>query len=123
MAAKFDLPSDNTTHRAVRLFQQGKDPQFIIVDLVTLGVEKEYASKVVARVVELLGKKSDEDIAKDHKSDGKGAAIWGGTMLVLGLAITFGSASAASGGGYYVMTYGLIIGGAIMLVRGLSRMR
>lgn len=98
-------------------------PTAIVDDLVDLGVDKAHAQKVVGRVVELLGTKTEEAVRAEGRADARGSAIWGGACLVLGLAITLGSASAASSGGYYVVTYGLIIGGAVMLVRGLIRMR
>jgi hypothetical protein len=58
-----------------------------------------------------------------EKADGKGKAFRAGLLLVLGLAVTIGSVSAASAGGYSVITHGLIIAGALMLLGGLLAMR
>lgn len=96
-------------------------PQAIVDELVGLNVDRACAEKVVARVVEGLGNKSEEAQQADGK--GRGKAVWRGLMLVLGLAITIGSVSAASGGGYSVIMRGLIIAGAVMLLGGLLTMR
>jgi hypothetical protein len=116
MGAKFKCPDDNITFSAIRRFQGGMAPRAIVDELIGLNVDRACAEKVVARVVEGLGNKSEEA----HQADGKvrGKAVWRSPMLVLGLAITIGSASAATGG-----VGGLIIAGAVMLLGGLLTMR
>ena len=123
MGAKFKCPDDNITFSAVRRFQAGMAPQAIVDELVGLNVDRACAEKVVARVVASCGKKSEEALQQEQQAEGKGKAVLGGLMLVLGLAITIASVSAASAGGYSMVTQGLIIAGAVMLLAGLLAMR
>ena len=92
MGAKFKCPDDNMTFSAIRRFQAGMAPQTIVDELVGLNVDRACAEKVVARVVASFdSKKSEEEaLQEERQADGKGKAVWGGLLLVLGLAITVG---------------------------------
>lgn len=94
MGAKFKCPDDNMTFSAIRRFQAGMAPQTIVDELVGLNVDRDCAEKVVARVVASFdNKKSEEEeeaLQQERQADGKGKAVWGGLLLVLGLAITIG---------------------------------
>lgn len=59
--------------------------------------------------------------SRSDSQEGFGSMVLGAVLLVIGLVITIGSYSAASsgsGGGTYVVTYGLIIVGFLRLATG-----
>ena len=48
--------------------------------------------------------------------------VWGGVICLIGLVVTVGSYSAASGGGTYVVAWGAILFGALQMIQGLSQL-
>jgi hypothetical protein len=66
--------------------------------------------------------------ADDEQRDGRRELLVGAVILAIGLAVTIGSYIAAgnaaeqSGSGTYVVTWGLIVVGAVKTVKGLYRM-
>lgn len=71
--------------------------------------------------LDVMQEQADQDRV-NRKNAYVRAMMIGGGMFALGIVVTVGSialASMSSGGGYYFVTYGLVIFGAINFFRGL----
>ena len=101
-------------NRAAIKIAEGKTKSEVIAELEKDGCPSDLALAVVTK---------DEEIKRsEFRKGGQTAMLIGGGLAGLGLAITAGTYSAASsGGGHYVITGGLIIGGIWMFLKGLWR--
>lgn len=95
---------------AAQLMRQGKSNRKIEELLMKQGLSQEVASTVVANLDRERGRQRRDRAGRDM-------AI-GGVICVIGLAVTFCTFQAASGGGRYVVAYGAIIFGAFQFLRG-----
>lgn len=103
--------------------QAGFAPQMVANELVQQGLHPKAANALVNN---LCGVRSPRQAANQAQSEarleGVGMMIGGAVIALLGIGITAFSYSAAKPGGMYVVTYGLVIGGAIGFFRGLIQM-
>ncbi|MFT4242454.1 MAG: hypothetical protein QM569_09230 [Acidovorax sp.] len=101
--------------RAANQIAEGKSKSEVISEL-----KKEGCPTDLAQIITLKG----EEIKKDEfRKGGRNAMLLGAGLAGLGVAITAGtySLAASSGGGSYFITYGLIIVGAWIFIKGLWR--
>ena len=98
----------------VKELELGKSAQTVARGLVEIGVASDFAVDLV--------KKVDSEIRGAKRTGGAKTLAIGGGLAGLGLVITAGTYAAAEPGGYYVVTYGLVIVGVINMVRGAWRM-
>lgn len=100
--------------RAANQIAEGKAKSEVIAEL-----EKEGCPSDLAQAIATKG----EEIKKsEFRKGGQTTMLIGAGLAGLGIAITAGTYSAASsGGGHYVITYGLIIGGIWVFLKGLWR--
>ena len=98
----------------VKELELGKSAQKVAQGLVEIGVPSNLAFDLV--------KKLDSEIRSAKRTGGAKTFAIGGGMAGLGLLITAGTYAAAQAGGYYVVTYGLVIVGVINMARGAWRM-
>ena len=115
-------PIDSITSYCVRQLMQGETRENIATNLAKMGIETNEAHKVVKSTAQKIMMFTPEEIKVRDVKDCKGTIVWGVGCVVLGLIITFGTFEAAKGGGIYVVTYGLIVGGVLMFCRGLIKM-
>ena len=100
--------------RAATRFAEGKSRSEVITELEKDGLPREAAESVATKGEEI--KKSE------FRKGGTNAMLLGAGLAGLGIAITARTYSAASsGGGSYVITYGLIIAGVWIFLKGLWR--
>jgi hypothetical protein len=98
-------------YAATLMFKHEKSAQETKLALINEGLDSESASIVVSNLEQQL-----RDVQKDEaRNDMVKGALW----TIGGVAITWATYSAASGGGTYVITWGAIIFGAIQFFRGL----
>jgi hypothetical protein len=117
-----DMMDDQDVHRAMAdlivkaamQFAEGKSKSDVVAGLQNDGYTVEIA-EFIAENGEAL--KRDE-----FRKSGQRTTLIGTALLGLGTVITAASYSAAPNGGHYVMTTGLIAGGALMLLKGIWRM-
>lgn len=104
----------------VQWLVQGVKQKNIIKNLVKQGVPSEFATELAEKVKLAVDdyKKTPEG-AKVLSRKYRNQAIAGFVWFVIGLAITIGTFSAASGGGTYVIAYGAIVWGIFGLIYGL----
>jgi hypothetical protein len=103
---------------AYSLYEGGTRPDAIYDVILRKGVDPASAQKIVQDV--MAGRLTDTPTQRSNS--GNNIAI-GLVMMVIGIAITvisYSAASSGSGGGRYVVTYGLIIFGLIRLIKGLA---
>lgn len=88
-------------------------------DEVASALEKNGVAPAAALAIATRG----EEIKKaEFRKGGQTSMLIGAGLAGLGIAITAGTYSAASsGGGHYVITYGLIFGGGWLFLKGLWR--
>jgi hypothetical protein len=99
---------------AANMLRQGASDEMVEDELVRLGLDERTAAALVDRIHGVLDNARKEKAQRDM--------AWGGIICVVGIVITAGTYSAASGGGgSYVVAWGAIIFGAIRFFRGLSQ--
>ncbi|MGV0960187.1 MAG: hypothetical protein ACOYB1_10155 [Limnohabitans sp.] len=99
--------------RSASEIAEGKSKSDVIKQLESEGCSAELSQVIVNRGAEIK--------KQEFKKGGKTTILIGIGMLGLGTAITAGSYSAASGGGHYVITSGLFMVGAWLVIKGLWR--
>lgn len=88
-------------------------------DLIMQGVEPGLAEKIVASASSPMpGAEMAGPAESGGGRSGLGAMVVGIIIAMVGIGITVGSYSAAGQGGGYVVTYGLVIFGAITAIKG-----
>lgn len=107
--------------RAARLLSQGQSREAVVREFVGYGFAETLSTSIVERVHQALVNRVGEQEKAQKSADAKATMTWGAGLCALGLVITFGTHAMASGGGTYVITGGLIIGGAWMFLKGLFR--
>lgn len=102
-----------------------KEPEVVIEELVSMGMERDQASKLVYGFFKRNEESSATNMYEEQEvtksSNSKTTIILGIAMIVIGIVIplvTF--MSAAESGGSVVITYGLVIAGIGVLVKGLA---
>ena len=103
----------NLVIRSATQIAEGKSKSEVIKLLQDEGCPAELASAIVQRGHEI--KKTE------FRKSGKTTILIGAGMLGLGALITAGSYNMASGGGHYVITSGLFLVGAWLVLKGLWR--
>jgi hypothetical protein len=99
--------------RAATLANEGKSKDKIRTELSGMGLNEETASKVVENVFRLRKKAGREAGLKN--------AMVGAGWCVGGIAVTVLTYELASGGGFFVVTWGAILFGGIQFVKGLGQ--
>jgi hypothetical protein len=99
--------------RAATLANQGKSKANIQTELLTMGLNQENASLVVANVFRLR--------KKAHREAGTKNIVIGALWCVGGIVVTAATYQMASGGGTYVVAWGAILFGGIQSLRGLCQ--
>lgn len=101
--------------RAANQIAEGKSKAEVVAELEKEGCPTDLAQAIVT--------KGEEIKKNEFRKGGKNAMLLGAGLSGLGIAITAGtySAAASGGGGSYVITYGLIIAGAWVFLKGLWR--
>lgn len=67
--------------------------------------------------------RSEDDVRRDLRSRATGQLIFGAALLLLGIIITAATyGSASTSGGSYIIAYGPIGVGIIMIIRGIGGM-
>jgi hypothetical protein len=103
----------NLVVRSANQIAEGKSKAEVVALL-----EKEGCPADLALAIATKG----EEIKKaEFRKGGTTSILIGVGLCALGIAITAGSYSAASGGGHYVITGGLIMGGAWIALKGIWR--
>ena len=103
----------NLVIQAANSYAEGKSTNEIVTEFESQGVPQDLA--------EAIAKRGEEIKKEEFKKSGKTTMLIGVGLAGLGVVITAGTYSAASGGGHYVVTYGLIIGGIWMFLKGMWR--
>jgi hypothetical protein len=105
---------DGLIVRAANQIAEGKTKFDVISEL-----EKDGCTSDLAKAIATKG---DEIKKSEFRKNGRTTMLIGAGLAGLGIAITAGTYSAASsGGGSYVITYGLIICGSWIFIKGLWR--
>jgi hypothetical protein len=101
--------------RSANQLVEGNTKSQVITELEKEGCSVELSQAIANKAVEI----KQEALRKS----GKSTLLLGAGLAGLGVAITAGTYSAAtSGGGSYVVTYGLILVGGWLILKGLWRM-
>jgi hypothetical protein len=103
----------NLVMQSARAIAEGKSKNQVIADLQKDGCPNELATAIVTRGAEIK--------ATEFRKSGKTTILIGAGMLGVGTLITAGTYSVASGGGHYVITSGLFLVGAWLVIKGLWR--
>lgn len=99
--------------RSTNRIAEGKSRSQVIAELESEGCPNELAQAIAS--------KGEEVKKAEFRKGGKTTMLIGAGLVGLGIAITAGSYSAASGGGHYVITSGLFMGGGWVFLKGLWR--
>lgn len=104
----------NLVGKAAVLIAEGKSKAEVVSEFVAQGVPQDLAKNIAT--------KGEEVKKAEFRKGGQTTMLIGAGLAGLGIAITAGTYSAASsGGGHYVITYGLIIYGIWIFLKGLWR--
>jgi len=114
---------DNITAMCVSRLAKGRSRESIVAELVGLGMDHVSATKTVESTAHQLSMFTTDELKTQKRANGKATAIWGACMFALGLTVTFGTFLMAKSGGAYLLTFGLLIGGFAMFIKGLISMR
>ena len=104
---------------------KGSKPAEVRRLLLDSGYTARQADKIVQTAMQY---RNDHDAANAANVDSEGNSgtrnmVIGGIVCLIGVAVTLGTMSAASGGGgKYIVAWGAIVFGAIQFFRGLSQM-
>ncbi len=118
-------PRMNAFHSyAVYRLQTGFAPQMVVSELVQQGMHPKAAKGMVQHICGGPARRrpAANPAQSEARLEGLGMMIGGGVLGLIGIGITVLSYSAAGPGGTYIVTYGLVIAGAIGFFRGLIQM-
>ena len=98
---------------AAASLRENKSPQTVEAELLGMGLDPEAVAVVVTSTIEIL--------TEAQKNAGIRNMAFGALWFLGGTAVTAGTYIAASGGGFYVVTFGAILFGGIQFFRGLGQ--
>jgi hypothetical protein len=85
----------------------------ILADLIEKGLNEIDALEVLTAV--------ENDLLEAKKTKGKANIIFGVIFFTLGIGLTITTIYMARHGGFYIITFGLIVGGLLKFLQGLSQ--
>ena len=108
---KGEMTTQETYNYAASLLITQKQPaQNVVAALQQKGLSHDESLKVVTLL--------QDEVRKRKRSTAKGYISTGAVISVIGIVITAVSYSSASGGGRYVVAWGAIVFGIILMIRG-----
>ena len=109
-----DASMEEVYEVARALMRKGAQNHEVESQLVYRGISQQAAASVVKNVIKMRGD------TRGGAGAGVKNMVAGGALCIIGILITTVSYMAAAGGGTYVITWGAIVFGGVLFVRGLT---